>query len=84
MDNEALDYIEFETEDGNTIRYQCLRYFFYNGQEYALLKDEAGESLIVQVEESEDGETEELTPVDEDLASRLLPMAENPHSQEGL
>ena len=33
------DLLEMTDEDGNTILVQVLDYFFYNGQEYAILTD---------------------------------------------
>ena len=42
MDNE-LDLVVFEDDEGNEITMEVLDYFFYEGQEYALLADAEGE-----------------------------------------
>jgi len=37
--NEELDLVTFADEDGNEITMEVLDYFFYEGQEYALLAE---------------------------------------------
>ena len=77
------DTIIFEDEDGNEYEFEVRDYFFYNGDEYALLAeagqeaDEKGEECIVcrvAAETEEDGEeTESFIPVeDEVLAQKLV------------
>lgn len=40
MDNEMeLDLVVFEDEDGNELTLEVRDYFFYNGEEYAVLAD---------------------------------------------
>ena len=62
------DTVIFEDEDGNEYEFAVRDYFFYNGDEYALLTevgqeaDENGEECIVckvETTENEDGEEDE-------------------------
>jgi len=83
------DLVIFETEDGEEMTFSIEDYFFYNGEEYALLADvnadseeddEEGISCIVckvTTEEDENGEEQDVfTPVeDEDLAEKLFQIA---------
>ena len=92
MDDER-DLVVFEDDADNEITMEVLDYFFYEGNEYALLT-EASEAC----EGCEDGECEgceslgetyvmqivpvgedeeEFIPVDEDLAARLIEILEN-------
>ncbi|MBR1586420.1 MAG: DUF1292 domain-containing protein [Clostridia bacterium] len=84
---EDLDIIELEGEDGEVLRLIVERYFFYNGDEYVLLSDEIdlpeGEEVSryvmkVQPIEGENGEEdmEEFVPVDEDLMEQLIQVVE--------
>ena len=83
---EDWDIIEFEGDDGETIRLCVERYFFYNGEEYVLLsdacdvEDEAEISRYVMkvqpVAGEEDEDMEEFVPVDDDLMERLIDVAE--------
>ena len=78
------DTIIFEDEDGNEYEFTVRDYFFYNGDEYALLtevtdgeEDEENQECIVcrvVAETEEDGEeTESFVPVeDESLAQKLV------------
>ncbi|MBR0387053.1 MAG: DUF1292 domain-containing protein [Clostridia bacterium] len=82
------DLIVFEDEDGNEITFVIEDYFFYNGDEYAILteydtendnvKSEEG-SIVCKIEpvEGEDGEEdEEFVPVeDEEFAEKLIEIA---------
>ena len=82
------DLIVFEDEDGNEITFVIEDYFFYNGDEYAILteydtetdnvKSEEG-SIVCRIEpvEGENGEEdEEFIPIeDEDLAQKLIEVA---------
>lgn len=85
---EDLDIIELEGEDGEVLRLLVERYFFYNGEEYVLLSDDVdlpeGEEVSryvmkVQPVEGENGEEEdmeEFVPVDEDLMDQLIQVVE--------
>ena len=82
------DLIVFEDEDGNEITFVIEDYFFYNGDEYAILteydtendnvKSEEG-SIVCKIEpvEGKDGEEdEEFVPVeDEEFAEKLIEIA---------
>ncbi|MDI9521000.1 MAG: DUF1292 domain-containing protein [Bacillota bacterium] len=87
-DEERLDIIEGTDEDGNRLLLTVEKYFFYNGEEYVLLKQydeenpqpEASDKqtlyvMRVAISKDEDGEEiEDFEPVDEDLAERLIPV----------
>lgn len=83
---EELDIIELEGEDGAVLKLCVERYFFYNGEEYVLLSDDCGEGdgqevshyvMKVQPLPDEDGEEmEEFVPVDEDLMEQLILVVE--------
>ena len=85
--DEELDIIELEGDDGEQIRLCVERYFFYNGDEYVLLSDKCdlpeGEEpshyvMKVQPLEGEGEEDmEEFVPVDEDLMDQLVQVAES-------
>jgi uncharacterized protein YrzB (UPF0473 family) len=86
MENMEPDTIIFEDDDGNEYEFAVRDYFFYNGDEYALLTevgqeaDENGEECIVcKVETSEgpDGEEDEefVLVEDESLAEKLIEIA---------
>jgi hypothetical protein len=83
------DLVIFETEDGEELTFSIEDYFFYNGEEYALLADvneeseeddEEGISCIVckvTSETDENGEEQDVfTPVEDDqLAEKLFEIA---------
>ena len=80
--NYSDDIIVFESDDGEEFSFKIEDYFFYNGEEYALLseaddiedKDEIG-SIICRVE-SDDDEEDTFVPVeDEELAEKLFRIA---------
>ena len=86
MDRDEMNYsddiIVFESDDGEEFSFKIEDYFFYNGEEYALLseaddiddKDEIG-SIICRVE-SDDDEEDTFVPVeDEELAEKLFRIA---------
>ena len=86
MNNMEEDIIVFEDEDGNEYEFAVRDYFFYNGDEYALLTevgqeaDENGEECIickVETTEDENGEEEEefVLVEDEELAGKLIEIA---------
>jgi len=39
MDQDERDIVEFSDEDGNTLLLEVMDYFFYNGEEFAVLCD---------------------------------------------
>ena len=80
------DMIEMTDEDGNVTLCRILDYFFYNGNEYAILTDsneddttEAIECFVMQIvpETGDDGEElEAFVPVeDQKLEARLMEIA---------
>ena len=81
------DLIVFETEDGDEVTFVIEDYFFYNGDEYAVLSEYDTEKDIVLDEGSivckiesvtgENGEEdEEFVPVEDDeLAEKLIEIA---------
>lgn len=82
-EEERMDIIEGTDEDGNRLLLGVERYFFYNGEEYVLLRtlneDETAredDSLYVMkvvVSTDEDGEAvEDFLPVEEELMSSLI------------
>ncbi len=91
MDGMEEDLVVFETEDGDEVTFRVEDYFFYNGDEYALLTEctedeeededeDAGlEVIVCRVETGtdEDGEeTEEFVNIeDEELANKLIEIA---------
>ena len=83
MEGMEEDVIVFEDEDGQEYEFSVVDYFFYNGEEYALLveadeeeKDaEKQECIVCRVvaETEEDEETESFVPLeDEALAQKLV------------
>ena len=86
MEGMEPDTIIFEDEDGIEYEFEVRDYFFYNGDEYALLtevgqeEDENGEEAIICKVESitgEDGEEDEefVLVEDEELAAKLIEIA---------
>ena len=86
MEGMESDTIIFEDEDGNEFEFAVRDYFFYNGDEYALLSevgqepDENGEECIickVEAVTGEDGEEDEefVMVEDEELAGKLIEIA---------
>ena len=81
--NNTDDLVIFEDEDGVEYSFTVEDYFFYNGEEYALLADaepdeEGNRGCIVcqVVPSEEDEDEEEFVPVaDEDLAEKLYEIA---------
>jgi len=81
MENNELDIVVFEDDDGNELTMEVLDYLFYEGHEYALLTeyiedaDETvqREAFIMEVRPIEgDEENEEFVPIPEDLAEKLI------------
>ena len=94
--DEELDLVVFEDDEGNEITMEVLDYFFYEGKEYALLAevDEDGEcgcdecdeehqrdAYIMEVVDVGDDQ-EEFVPVAEELADKLVGMAQNGLSED--
>ncbi|MBQ9009220.1 MAG: DUF1292 domain-containing protein [Clostridia bacterium] len=88
MNEEALekDLIELTSEDGDAYTFEVYDYFFYNGEEYAILQDpdedESGgkEKSIVIMKVNpftdENGEElEEFVPIEEELMEALIQVA---------
>ena len=91
MENEEMeeDLIVFETEDGEEVTFRVEDYFFYNGDEYAILsevteeedeEDEEGlEVIVCRVETGTDENGEEpeefINIEEEELANRLIEVA---------
>ena len=85
MEGMEPDTIIFEDEDGNEYEFAVRDYFFYNGDEYALLTelgqdDEEDEECIickVVAVKGEDGEEDEefVLVEDEELAGKLIEIA---------
>ena len=83
-EEERLDIVEGVDEDGNRLLLRVNRYFYYNGQEYVLLSDDAEEIndnleevtffvMKVTVSTDEDGEEiEEFEPVEQELMDTLI------------
>lgn len=87
MDNEELDLVELETEDGSTVQLLVERYFYYNGEEYVLLTDDIEGKLgdeasryvmkVVPLEDENGEEMEEFEPVDDELTDQLIDVIAN-------
>ena len=86
MEGMEPDTIIFEDEDGQEYEFIVRDYFFYNGDEYALLtevgqeEDEGDEECIickVEAVTGEDGEEDEefVLVEDEELAGKLIEIA---------
>ena len=80
------DVIEMTDEEGNTILFSIIDYFFYNGEEYAILtdsnEDDASEAVdcyvmkIVATTDESGEELEEFVPVeDQALEAKLMEIA---------
>ena len=90
MENNELDIVVFEDDDGNELTMEVLDYLFYEGKEYALLteyvEDEEArnnpenprEAFIMEVRPLEDDEeNEEFVPIPEELAEKLIEIFES-------
>ena len=80
------DIIEMTDEEGNTILFKIIDYFFYNGEEYAILTDSNDEDddeaidcyvmKIVLTTDENGEELEEFVPVeDQKLEAKLMEIA---------
>lgn len=87
-DDFAEDMIEMTDEEGNTTLFKILDYFFYNGEEYAILTDSIDEGAseadrvdcyvmkIVPTTDESGEELEEFVPVeDQKLEAKLMEIA---------
>ena len=92
MEGMGEDVIVFEDEDGQEYEFSVVDYFFYNGDEYALLTEngtegteQEGECIVCKVVavEGENGEEEEEFELieNEELAQKLIDIA-NTHMAE--
>ena len=91
MDKEQ-DLVVFVDDDSNEITMEVLDYFFYEGQEYALLtefeeecedeecehhpEDEEFDVIIMRVMPVEDDQ-EEFVPVEDELMDKLVEFVQN-------
>ena len=88
IDDMADDMIEMTDEEGNTTLFKILDYFFYNGDEYAILTDSIDEGTpgadrvdcyvmkIVPTTDESGEELEEFVPVeDQKLEAKLMEIA---------
>ena len=53
QDEVMEDVIEMTDEEGNTILFSIIDYFFYNGEEYAILTDSNDEDAVAEDAEDE-------------------------------
>ena len=76
MEDNELDLVEFEDDEGNKITMEVIDYLFYEGKEYALLTelDESGvcegcemEKDCADCEHHRDAFVMEVVPVDDDM-----------------
>ena len=91
MENEEMDIIELETEDGGTIKLNVERYFYYNGDEFVLLSEiehaenEEPARYVMKVEQLPDEEGEEMeefVPVEPELEEQLISVVQNTFNDE--
>ncbi|MBR2055017.1 MAG: DUF1292 domain-containing protein [Clostridia bacterium] len=91
--NEDMDIIELESEDGELLRLCVDRYFFYNGDEYVLLSDDCGQNKpedevshyvmkVVPLEDEDGEEMEEFVPVEDELMDQLIHVVESTFGDE--
>ena len=92
MTDDSLDLIELENEDGEKIELAIERYFYYNGDEYVLLRDpeemdiKKADRYIMKVNPlpDENGEEmEEFVPVDDELTEQLIHVLETTFNENG-
>jgi uncharacterized protein YrzB (UPF0473 family) len=87
-DESSEDLIQMTDEEGNTLLFKILDYFFYNGEEYAILTDSNDEDTadadqvdcyvmkIVPTTSETGEELEEFVPVeDQKLETKLMEIA---------
>ena len=90
--DEERDLVVFEDDDGNELTMEVLDYFFYEGQEYALMAeaqedceacekscedcDAARDIFVMRVDKVGEDE-EEFVPIDDDLSDKLVAIIED-------
>ncbi len=84
MQDDRQDILEGRDEDGNTLSLRVDRYFFFNGEEYVLLRPADADSdnpdtlyvMQVTVTKDADGEEwEDFVPVEPELMQDLIRVA---------
>lgn len=83
---EERDYVVFTDDDGNEFELDVITYFTYKDNEYAILADCACEECkeedeeqglyIMRIVPSEDGQTEEFVPPEDEDMDELIALAE--------
>lgn len=83
---DELDLVVFEDDEGNELTMEVLDYFFYEGEEYAILTEyienedpddhTQRDAFIMKVVEVGEDE-EEFVPVDDALADKLIELVES-------
>ncbi len=84
-EEERLDIVEATDEEGNSLFLRVERYFYYNGDEYVLLRKEEADRpdplpeeealyvMRVEISKDEEGdEVEDFLPVEESLMEALV------------
>ncbi|MED9821384.1 MAG: DUF1292 domain-containing protein [Christensenellales bacterium] len=90
---EERDVVEFTDEAGNTLLLEVMDYFFYNGEEFAALRDakEDGEPsdddavyiMKINAFTDENGEEmEEFVPPEEELMEKLIAVVRTRFSED--
>ena len=83
--DEERDFVVFTDEDGNEFELDVISYFDYKDNEYAILadcncedenEDEEQGLYIMRIVVSEDGETEEFVPPEDEDMDELIAEAE--------
>ena len=90
------DVIEFSDDDGNTMMLEVMDYFYYNGQEFAILSnaeenpsdddpdDDPVYIMQVNTFTDEDGEEmEEFVPPEENLMEKLIQVVRTRFTDDG-
>jgi uncharacterized protein YrzB (UPF0473 family) len=89
--DEERDFVVFTDEDGNEFELDVITYFDYNDNEYAILADLNGEEgdeeeeeglYIMRIIVSEDGQTEEFVPPEDEDMDALVELAEKVLSED--
>lgn len=81
------DLVVFEDDEGNELTMEVLDYFYYEGNEYAILAEPEEEehdenehyqrdAFVMQVVDAGD-DMEEFVPVDDALAEKLIELVQN-------
>ncbi len=81
--DEELDLVVLTDEDGNELTMEVLDYFFYEGQEYAVMtdydedapedeeEDQQRDAFIMKVQPVGEDE-EEFVPIEDELSDKLI------------